>query len=160
MKPKLILSGIMGIFFAIATYFVLLFIKIENIILISIISGVSFCALLFIFLVIYGKYIDKRYCKLEQELSSRIFYKSNGNFKFAGNKIKNGNVYFCEDAIVCACLEEKPYLIDEIPVNKIVSLIFDNMHLKISTNDNREYLIMLCDATKIAELLHSKNWIK
>ena len=48
----------------------------------------------------------KAAAKLEKEIVSPIFYKTNGNFNLGNGKIKNGNIYFCEAGIVCVCLEE------------------------------------------------------
>ena len=43
----------------------------------------------------------------EKEITSPVFYKTNGNFNLGNGKVKNGNIYFCEAGIVCVSLEEK-----------------------------------------------------
>ena len=108
MKEKAFLSAFTGFFFTIISYFVLLWIKQQDALLISVLGGLVFFILLFLFLNVYGRIIDKRYAKFEKEISSPVFYKTNGNFTLGNGKIKNGNIYFCEAGIVCVSLEDKP----------------------------------------------------
>ena len=61
MKIKAGLSVITGFFFGLGTFFVLKFLDIENALAFSVMSGLLFYLLLFCFLVIHGKVMDKKY---------------------------------------------------------------------------------------------------
>ena len=116
-------------------------------------------AALFPFLVVYEKIMDKRYAKFEKEISSPIFYKTNGNFNLGNGKVKNGNIYFCESGIVCVCLEEKPYTLDEILLKNIDHYTYALSQLNIYTNDGRLFIITVPKADVIIDLLIRKGWI-
>lgn len=160
MKSKFILSAITGFFFGLFTYFILKYLSIDNSFLFSVFSGLLFYLMLFVFLIIYEKNINKRYSQIEKEITSPVFYKTNGNFILCNGKMKNGNIYFCEAGIVCVCLEEKPYTLDEILLQNIDHYEFDNIHLNIFTNDGRLFVITTADAKKVVDVLKEKGWVE
>lgn len=159
MKGKAILSAVLGFFFGMIGFFVLLFLNMDGAGLLAVLAGLLFAALLFPTLIIYEKVTSKRYAEMEQKITSPIFYKANGNFNLGMGKIKNGNIYFCEDGIVCVCMEEKPYTLDEILLRDIDRFQFDNIHLKICTKDGRTFVITLPNVKKVMEVLKEKSWI-
>lgn len=159
MKAKAILSAITGFFFGLITYLVLRYIEEPDALILAVISGLLFYLLLFSFLIIYGKILDKRYAKFETEITSPIFYKTNGNFNLGNGKVKNGNIYFCEVGIVCVCLEEKPYTLDEILLQNIDHFTYTFSQLNIFTNDGRLFVITVPKADEIIDLLMRKGWI-
>ena len=159
MKAKAILSAITGLFFGLITYFVLWYLEEPDAFLLSVISGLLVYILLFAFLVVYGKILDKRYEKFEVEISSPIFYKTNGNFYLGDSDIKNGNIYFCEDGIICVCLDDKPHTLDEILLQNIDHFRYTPTQLSIFTNDERVFVITLSKTNEIIDLLIQKKWI-
>ena len=159
MKAKVFLSAFTGFFFGLIGYFVLLLLDIDQPFQLAALSGLLFALLLFPVLVVYGNIMDKRYAKFEKEITSPIFYKTNGNFNLGNGKVKNGNVYFCETGIICVCLEEKPYTLDEILLQDIERFQFDNIHLNIFAKDGRMFVLTTPDAAKIVEVLRQKEWI-
>ena len=159
MKAKAILSAIIGFVFGLITYLVLRCIEESDALILAVISGLLFYLLLFPFLIIYGKVLDKRYAKFEQEITSPIFYKTNGNFNLGNGKVKNGNIYFCESGIVCVCLEEKPYTLDEILLQNIDHYTYTFTQLNVFTNDGRLFVITVPKADEIIDLLMRKGWI-
>ena len=160
MKAKALSSAITGFFFALITYFLLQYLEIDDALLISVFGGLLFYILLFIFLLVYGKIVDKKYAKFEKEITSPIFYKTNGNFNLGNGKVKNGNIYFCEAGIVCLCLDEKPYTLDEILLQDVDRYQFDDIHLNIFTKDGRLFVITLPDAKNVIKTLKEKDWIE
>ena len=159
MKAKITLSAICGFLFDLITYFVLRLLDIEQPFQLAALSGLLFALLLFPVLIVYGNIMDKRYAKFEKEITSSIFYKTNGNFNLGNGKVKNGNIYFCEAGIVCVCLEEKPYTLDEILLQDVERYQFDNIHLNIFAKDGRIFVITLPDVQKVIEVLRQKDWI-
>jgi len=159
MKAKVFLSAFTGFLFGLFVYFVLLLFDIDQPFQLAVISGLLFALLLFPVRVVYGNIMEKRYAKFEKEITSPIFYKTNGNFNLGNGKIKNGNIYFCEAGIVCVCLEEKPYTLDEILLQDVERYQFDNIHLNIFAKDGRIFVITLPDAQKVIEVLQEKEWI-
>lgn len=75
MKAKALLSATTGFFFGWFTYFVLQYLEMEDALLISVFGGLLFYILLFIFLLVYGKIMDKKYAEFEKEITSPIFIK-------------------------------------------------------------------------------------
>ena len=159
MKAKVFLSAFMGFFFGLIGYFVLLLLDIDQPFQLAALSSLLFALLLFPVLVVYGNIMDKRYAKFEKEITSPIFYKTNGNFNLGNGKVKNGNVYFCEDGIVCVCLEEKPYTLDEILLQNIDHYTYTFTQLNVFTNDGRLFVITVPKADEIIDLLMRKGWI-
>ncbi len=160
MKAKALLSAITGFFFGLITYFLLQYLQMDDALLISGLGGFLFYILLFAFLLFYGKIMDKKYAEFEKEITSPVFYKTNGNFNLGNGKVKNGNVYFCEAGIVCLCLDEKPYTLDEILLQDVDRYQFDDIHLNIFTKDGRLFVITLPDAKNVIKTLKEKDWIE
>lgn len=150
---------ILRFLFLLFGYFVLLLLNIDQPFQLSAMCGSLFALLLFSFLVVYEKVMAQRYSKFEKEITSPIFYKTNGNFYLGGSNIKNGNIYFCEDGIVCVCLEEKPYTLDEISLQNIDHFRYTSTQLSIFTNYERVFVITLPKVDEIIDLLICKGWI-
>ena len=159
MKEKVFLSAFTGFFFGLIGYFVLFLLDIDHAFQLAVLCGLLFALLLFPILVVYGNIMDKRYAKFEKEITSPIFYKTNGNFNLGNGKVKNGNVYFCETGIVCVCLEEKPYTLDEILLQNIDHYTYTFSELNVFTNDGRLFVITVPRADEIIDLLMRKGWI-
>ena len=159
MKATAFVAAFCGILFALIGYFVLLLLDIDQPFQLAVICGPLFAIVLFSVLVIYQNIMDKRYAKFEKEITSPIFYKANGNFNLGNGKVKNGNIYFCEAGIVCICLEDKPYSLDEILLHDIERYQFDNVHLNIFAKDGRVFVLTTPDAAKIIEVLRQKEWL-
>ena len=159
MKAAAFVAAFCGILFALIGYFVLLLLDIDQPFQLAVICGPLFAIVLFSVLVIYQNIMDKRYAKFEKEITSPIFYKANGNFNLGNGKVKNGNIYFCEAGIVCICLEDKPYSLDEILLHDIERYQFDNVHLNIFAKDGRVFVLTTPDAAKIIEVLRQKEWL-
>ena len=159
MKAKVFLSAFTGFLFGLIGYFVLLLLDIDQPFQLAVLSGLLFALLLFPVLVVYGNIMDKRYAKFEKEITSPIFYKTNGNFNLGNGKVKNGNIYFCEAGIVCVCLEEKPYTLDEILLQNIDHYTYTFSQLNIYTNDGKLFVITVPKADVIIDLLMRKGWI-
>lgn len=159
MKTKIVLSAFLGFFFWLFGYFILLLLNIAQPFQLSALCGLLFALLLFPTLVAYEKVMAQRYSKFEKEITSPIFYKTNGNFYLGGNNIKNGNFYFCEDGIVCVCLGKKPYTLDEILLQNIDHFRYTSTQLSVFTNDERIFVITLSKADEIIDLLICKGWI-
>ena len=159
MKAKVFLSAFTGFLFGLIGYFVLLLLDIDQPFQLAALSGLLFALLLFPVLVVYGNIMDKRYAKFEKEITSPIFYKTSGNFNLGNGKIKNGNIYFCEAGIVCVCLEEKPYTLDEILLQDIDRYTYTFSQLNVFTNDGRLFVITVPRADEIIDLLIQKGWI-
>ena len=160
MKAKVFLSAFTGFLFGLIGYFVLLLLDIDQPFQLAALSGLLFALLLFPVLVVYGNIMDKRYAKFEKEITSPIFYKTSGNFNLGNGKIKNGNIYFCEAGIVCVCLEEKPYTLDEILLQDIDRYTYTFSQLNVFTNDGRLFVITVPKADEIIDLLMRKGWIR
>ena len=159
MKGKAYLSAFGGFLYGFIGYLVLLLLRIPKAFQLAALGGLLFGHLLFLFLIVYGKIIEKRYERFEKEIASPVFYNTNGNFRLGSGKVKNGNVYFCEAGIICVCLEEKPYALDEILLQDIEGYRFDDIHLNILVKDGRGFALTTPDVPKIILVLREKKWI-
>lgn len=159
LKANVFLSTFTGFLFGLISYFVLLLSDIAQPFQLALLSGLLFALLLFPVLVVHGHIMGKRYAKFEKEITSPIFYKTNGNFNLGTGKVRNGNIYFCESGIVCVCLEDKPYTLDEIRLQNIDRYTYTFSQLNIYTNDGRLFVITVPKADEIIDLLMRKGWI-
>lgn len=159
MKARLLVSALTGAMFGVVGYLLLLCIGVEGAHWIAVFCGLLFYLLMFGFLLVYGKIMDKRYSEIEKSITSPVFYKTNGNLDLGNGKVKNCNIYFCEAGIVCAGLEDKPYSLDEILLADIEEYRFEDTRIIISTKDGRAYVITASDARAILNILKEKNWI-
>ena len=159
MKTKVFLAAFGGIFFGLIGYFVLLLLDIDQPFQLAVLSGLLFALILFPVLIVYEQVINKRYKKFEKEILSPVFLKVNGNFYLDGSDVKNGNIYFCEDGIVCICLEDKPYTKDEILLQNIDHFRYTPTQLSIFTNDEQIFVITLPQTDHIIDMLIQKGWI-
>ena len=159
MKEKVFLSAFTGFLFGLIGYFVLFLLDIDHAFQLAVLCGLLFALLLVPILVVYGNIMDKRYAKFEKEITSPIFYKATGNFNLGNGKVKNGTIYFCEAGIVCVCLEEKPYTLDEILLQNIDHYTYTFSELNVFTNDGRLFVITVPRADEIIDLLMRKGWI-
>ena len=103
--------------------------------------------------------MNKKYAEFEKKILSPIFHKTNGNFKLHNGKIKNANIYFCEDGIALISLDEKPYVMEEIHKSNIYRIQCDDIHFNINTRDGKFYIITLPDAKVVFQKLKEKDWI-
>lgn len=160
LKGKVIASASTAILFGGFGYLIMCFLKVPNAFLIAVLGGLIFYVLLFLFMIFYERFMNKRYEKFEKEITSPIFFRANGNFNLGYGKVKNGNIYFCDAGIVCVCLEEKPYTLDEILLQNIEGIQYDNVHFNIFTNDGKAFLITIPNADEVIKILKEKEWIK
>ena len=159
MKAKVFLSVFCGVLFGTMGWIVLLVLGIDQAFLLALIAALLFGCMLFPFLVIYEKVMAKRYAQIESKLTSPVFFRTNGNFHLEGGKLKNGNIYFCEAGIVFACLEDKPFALEEIPLESIARYRYTSTQLNIYTKDGRSFLITLPKVQEVMDLLMKKGWI-
>lgn len=158
MKAKAVLSAITGLFFGFTTYFVLRYIEESDAFLFAVIGGLFFYLVLFVFLIMHEKTMDKKYAEFEKKILSPVFHKTNGNFKLH-NGIKNANIYFCEDGIALISLDEKPYIMEEIKRSNIYRIQCDDIHFNINTSDGKFYIITMPDAKEVFRKLKERDWI-
>lgn len=160
MKTKFILSLITALFFGGISYLLLLILKIPDALLYAIFAGLLFYILLFLTMIIYEKAVNHKYRKFEKTITSPVFYKTNGNFMLSGDAITNANIYFCDDGIIIAQFEEKPYKTEIIPLEQIKDIRYDDygIHLVIITNDEKLYYITLENSHEAVKAIMDKGW--
>lgn len=158
-KKNVLLSAIAGLLFGIIGYPVLWYFAVPYAFVYAVVGALFMYLMLLGFLVFYEKHMNKRYAAFEKTLTSPVFFKTNGNFHLADSKLKNGNIYFCEKGIVCVCLEEKPYTLDEILHKDIGHIVCTPTRLNIFAKDGRIFIIDLPKTEEIVRLLTEKGWI-
>ena len=160
MKGIMGLSAVVALLFGVVTYLILLFLQVEDALLYALLAAALSYILLSAVLRIHMRRLLKRYAQLEKDLALEYFHKSGGNFDLGGGNVKNGNIYFCEEKILCLSMEEKPFALDEVQKQDIARLDIEDIHMRIMTWDGRRYIITLPDAETIRQLLWDKNWLK
>ena len=159
MKAQAFLSAILGFLFGLTGYIVLLILGMNQAFGLAVFSGLLFALLLFGYLVAHRSILNKRYAKFEEAFTAPVFYKTNGNLRFGSEKVKNGNIYFCETGILFVSLEGKPDSPEEIPVQDIDHFSYTLTQLNIFTNDGRLYVITVPKVDEIIDVLIRKGWI-
>lgn len=159
MKHKGILSAFCGVIFAVMVF---LFYKalawFGNALSVSLFSGALFGLLLYFCLRFVEKRGERQYRQLEQEILSPIFHQTNGNFHL-GDKVRNGNIYFCDAGILFALLDARPPVLDTLPARNIDSFQFEGVHMVVHTVDGNQYVITAVDVPAIRNALREKGWI-
>ena len=70
------------------------------------------------------------------------------------------NIYFCENGIIFASFDAKPFAVEEVLLPFIEKYEFDDIHMNIYTKDERKFLITTTDAKEILKVLKDKKWIE
>lgn len=160
MKGNVFLSVFSGILFAVICYICCdAFPTFSNHLEISAFSGVLFALLLFPCLLLIRKREERKYAEIEKQISSPVFYKTNGNFDL-GQKVRNGNIYFCEAGIVLVSLDTSPSIVEKLPISDIERYTFESVRLTIQTKDGRMYCISAADIAGIRNALKNNGWIR
>lgn len=160
MNGKTILSTVLGGLFGAGVWWVLERTRLKQSFPVALFAALLFSGLLWLALRLYDKALEKKYAEFEKEIHSPVFYQANGNFELGDGRVKNGNLYFCEDGILCVSLEEKPYAVEEIPVSLIHKIRYDNIHFHIHTQDGREFRVTIPHADRIIPLLTERDWVE
>ncbi len=158
MSGKIFLSAFTGFLFGLMGYFVLRLTKEPQAFVLAALGGALFAILLFVYLVVHGYVMEKRYAKFEKGMTESVICKANGNIRFQNGSMKNGNLYFCETSVIIVCAENKPYLREEIPLENIADITYGLAQLNIVTMDRGVFAITLPNADKIAALLAGGGW--
>jgi len=148
-----------GLIFGIITYIILKAIDPEYALMFALFAFAFCFIVMYLYLLIHNKRMEKRYAEIEKLILSPVFYKTNGNFNL-GKKTVNGNIYFCETGILFASFDEKPYRLHELPLLNILKYEIDRVHLNIYTKDNQVFVITTPDAPKVREVLKERGWIE
>ena len=159
MRAIIFLSAIIAIAFAIPTLIILLFILPEFALQISLIAGCFAFILMSIFLAINVALDKRKYAKFESKIKTPVFFKANGNFIF-GKKVRNGNVYFCEDGvIIIALLDEKPYIREALLLSDVEKLSVYGFSLLILMKDGTSYSATVSTAAELETSLAKHGWM-
>ena len=159
MRAIIFLSAIIAIAFAIPTLIILLFILPEYALQISLIAGCFAFILMSIFLAINVALDKRKYSRFESKIKTPVFFKANGNFRF-GKKVRNGNVYFCEDGvIIIALLDEKPYIREALLLSDVEKLSVDGFSLLILMKDGTSYSATVSTAAELETSLAKHGWM-
>ncbi len=158
-KGALLTAAFTGLLFGIFGYIVLLFIYPEDALMFSAFGGIFMFIVLYFYLLMHIRHMEKRYTEFEKNITIPIYLKTNGNFNL-GKKVKNGNIYFCEGGIIFVSLDEKPYAVEKLDLKDILKYEIDTIHLNIYTKDNRMFVIATPDAPKVLDTLKEKGWVQ
>lgn len=158
MKNNVFLSSFCAIVFAVISYFIISFFD-DNALTLSIIAGLGYFLLLFIFCEIYMRKQNKRYKAIEEKIKFPVWYRLNCNIQ-TPKGMKNGTVYFTDEGIVFVFLDKKPYIKEEISKANIKELGTDNVTcLFIYTNDEQVLIIRTGELKSVIPVLQEHGWI-
>ena len=158
MKSYIGVSALTGVLFGVAAYFICLAVLPEQALWAALAAGALAALLLFPMLVLHEKTMNKKYATFEASIQSPVFFKANGNFTMV-NKVRNGNIYFCQKGIIFAALDQSPAAIEQLLLPEIERYEFDQSHMNVYAKDGRNFLITTPDAQKILAVLKQAKWI-
>ena len=158
MSPTMLLTWIVGVIAAIPTYIILRLVHVARPFPWTVVGVCTLMLILYPILRLSVYKTDKRYSAFEAELRSPFFHRMNANIKL-GKHIRNGNLYFCEQSIILASLDEKPTLVEELSRDSITRFTFDEIHMEIHVQDGRVFHLTSPEIRETYTALQSKNWI-
>lgn len=159
MNVKSVLSALTACICGLMGYLVLRCLNVDHALFFAVLFALLFYLIMVPALILYKKAMLRKYASFEKQITSPIFYRTNGNFHLINGNIKNGNIYFCEAGIVCVCLEEKPHALDTILVQDIDRCVFSMTSLTIDTIDGRRFVISVPETERLKAILIEKGWI-
>ena len=158
MKNNILLSAFCAIVAAFISYFIISSFD-DNALILSIIAGLGYFLLLFIFLEIYMRKQNKRYEAIEKKINFPVWYRLNCNIQ-TPKGMKNGTVYFTDEGVLFISLNKKPYIQEEIRKTNIKKLETDNVTcLFIYTNDDQVLIIRTGELKSVIPVLQEHGWI-
>ena len=157
MKVRIGLSFVLGVLFAIPSYFIFEYINQSHPFIMSFATGTLVFCYFMVYFILHKRYTDKKYKNAETEIGlttdEKIIFRTNGNFNLC-NKVKNCNIYFCQDKVVFLCLEKGNVTSETLPVASIRNISSDLvLRVLITTIDNRVYVITTADAKALSFVL-------
>lgn len=157
-KKIFALSAGFSVAFAAAAYLIFAFILPEDALKLALFCGLILYVLLAVYMLIHSAVVGKRYEKAEKNITSPVLYKANGNFQLGEDgKVANGNIYFCDDMVVFAALESKPYAAEGLCYDEIEGVSCDELHFTFYAKNGRVYFITVPNAPEIAKILEEKG---
>ena len=158
MSPYMLMTLITGGIAAIPTYIVLHLLHVNNAGLWTVIAACGLMLLLYPILRISGHRTNQKYAAFEAGFKAPFFHRMNANIRFGGS-LRNGNLYFCESSIILASLDEKPTLIEELPLEQIERFTFEDIHMEIHVRDGRVFRLTSADIEETREALKARKWV-
>lgn len=159
MRAIILLSAMIGVMVAIPTLIILLFILPEYALQISLLAGCFAFILMSIFLAIHSVLDKRKYAKFESKIKTPVFCKANGIFRF-DKKVRNGNVYFCEEGvIIISLLDEKPYIREVLLLSDVEKLSVEGFFLLILMKDGTSYSATISTAAELETSLAEHGWM-
>ena len=159
MKLIFLLSAVFGVVAAVAAYLIFSFIIPEDALLLALFCGVGCYVLLAGYMLIHSAVVNKRYEKAEKNITSPVRCKANGNVLQFGEdgRTVNGNIYFCDETVIFAMLETRPYEVQEFYYDEIERFSYDDSHFLIVLKDGRVIYAMVPYASEIIDFLVEKD---
>lgn len=158
MKGATGLSALTAVLTGAGAYLLLFLLQVDDALVYALLAAALVYLILSAVLRIYHRQLQKRYAQHEQALGLTYYHKTNGNFDLGNGNVKNGNIYLCEDKLVCLGVEETPYALDEILKADIARMDAEDIHLRIMTWDGRRFIITMPDAQAALQLLRDRGW--
>lgn len=164
MKVRVFLAVFCGVIVAIPAHILFDFLNMRHPWILTLAVSILFSCFLLIYFILHKRYTDSKYEKsaMDYGLYTRfvVFLVANGNFELCG-KIKNCNIYFCEDRVVFLCLEHGKVSSEELLVSEIDRIYSETpSRLFISTTDNKLYIITTPDIRRLSVALNSRpDWL-
>ena len=155
MKGKIFVSVLCGVIAGVLTLVAGLIFWPAHALLISLLVLSVAALLLHTFMSIIEHRMNKLYAELEKNITSPIFFKTNGNFDL-GDGVLNGNIYFCDAGIVFASVDQKPYLMQHVSADNIFRYEFEDIYMHLYTKDGKQYDITLADIPEVRAALQGK----
>ena len=158
MSPYMVLPLVTGAITAIPAYIVFRLLHFDHPFLWTVIAACGFMLILYPILRISGHRPNQKYAAFEAAFKAPFFHRMNANIKF-GSSLRNGNLYFCDSCIVLASLDEKPTLIEELPLEQIERFTFDDIHMEIHVRDGRIFRLTSSEIEETRKALKARKWV-
>lgn len=158
MSTYMLLSLILGAISAVPALIVCLLLGVENPFAWTLLVSSAFALLLYPVLRVMAHRTDKKYAQFESGIKVPVFHQMNGNIRL-GDYLRNGNLYFFENGIIMASLDEKPNLVEELPLSTIEHFTFEDVHMTIRLSDGRVFRITSTEVEATRAALKERDWV-
>ena len=158
MLGRIVLSGFLGIFFAVCGMLIFSQMGMAHPVLLGIAAGGLFAWLLTGAMGALLRRLERRTGEAEQQLPSPPLWQTTCNFRY-GRRVRNGTLYFCAEELVLLSLDGRPKLMLSTPRANITRISKDAPSEATVYTQEGTMSLSAIDAEAVQEFVRQKQWL-
>lgn len=133
LKKNFLVSVVMGTLFGVVFYVLWRAVDLDGALPGGVLAGVLSHMMLFVYLTIHERGLNRRYAEAEAAITGPWFLKAEGVVRLE-KRVCHCNLYFIHDRLLILWRDDKPYGQAEIPRGEIESISFQGVVMTIRTS--------------------------